>query len=134
VSELSALTEKIDLLAKGVEGMAKGWNERFRLIERESSQAHRDILELHEQAEKSRHRRTVSTRVWLAAIAAAVTIVNGTFQVVGSSNRSSLRAEILNDVRGEQADRESRLADIAAQKAVEKHERQLALLIKGEPK
>lgn len=124
MSELSVVTQRIDALAHG-------WAEQFGLIQREITQAHRWQQEHELAAERTKRARARNTRVWVAVIVALGTGLNGAFQAIGSSNRSSLRAEILDEVRREQSDRETRLVDQAATRAIEKRDKQLELLIKG---
>ncbi len=127
-AEIHELHEKVD-------GLNTRWAEMHALLQRETTQARREATEARETAErdgKAQRRRSANgTRIWLAVVAAAATIVNGGLQVIGQHNRDSLRAEILTEVKGEQTERETRLANAAADRAVEKNNRHLELMIKG---
>lgn len=134
MSELTVVTARIDALTKG-------WAEQFSVLQREISQDRREIRDLTEkyeelrleqakEAERAKQRRAKNTRVWVAVVVAVGTIANGALQTVGSSNRASLRAEILDEVARRQSDRDLRLIKMA----LTEHERDLGLTVKGREK
>lgn len=123
MSDLSVLTGRLD-------AMAHGWSERFGLIQREITQAHKWQQDHEVEAERQKRIRARNTRLWVAALLALGTALNGAFQAIGSYNRTSLRAELLDAVRREQSEREQRLSDLAAERAVQKYETRLQLLVK----
>lgn len=127
MNELSTLTARIDTLAIGLRDTAKAWQERFGLIEREITQQHIWQREHQIETERAQKKRAISTRVAIALIALAGTVANGTLQVIGSSNRSSLRAEITEDLQHKNAE----LIEQAAKKAVEASDRRYELLVKA---
>jgi hypothetical protein len=124
---LSDLHTKVDLLAKGLKATAEGWSERFGLIEREITQQHRWQQDHEEQAERGRRRRAVDTRVWLGLIALAATLANGALQIVSSTSRASLRAEVITELKVDNAE----IIKKAAEAAVQASDRRFELQIKG---
>ena len=126
MSEGSIIAERINVLAHE-------WAERFGLIQREITQAHKWQQDHEVEAERQKRARARQTRLWVAAIVAVGTALNGAFQAIGSYNRASLRAEIITELRSEQVEREQRLTDAAAQKALAAYEGRLQLLVKARP-
>jgi hypothetical protein len=127
VTELSELKTQLDEMAKGIAAVSQGWSLRFGTIEREITQQHRWQQDHQLDADAATKSRTVNTRVWIALIALISTVANGAIQVINVNGRSSLREEVISDLKSDNAE----LIKKAAQAAVEVSDRRFELQVKA---